>query len=356
MKYFLGVSFAISIFVLVVPNQSRACTAFFMSNGEEAVVGKNYDWNVGDGLVIVNKRQVWKPFSFTAENTDNGWTSTYGSVTFNQYGRDMPQGGINEAGLVIEVLWLAGTEYPPDDDRTDLGGAQWIQYQLDTAATVEEVIESFAELQIRSRVPLHFFVADQNGETATVEFVDGKLIYHLSKEMPARVLTNSTYEASVDYLEQHRGFGGSTPVPQGIKSLERFVRAAAEIEGCRSSQQTSVDFAYSVLESVAQADGTQWSIIYDIGERRVYFVTQRSASTKHIDLKKLDFSCSSPVQIMDIDIHAAGSVSDRWEPYTRSANLDLIDRSYAATSFLQNVPQSTKEIVASYPDRSHCTD
>jgi penicillin V acylase-like amidase (Ntn superfamily) len=30
-------------------------------------------------------------------------------VTFNQYGRNFPSGGMNEAGLVIELMWLEGS-------------------------------------------------------------------------------------------------------------------------------------------------------------------------------------------------------------------------------------------------------
>jgi choloylglycine hydrolase len=32
------------------------------------------------------------------------WVATYGSVSFNQNGRELPCGGINEAGLVIEQM------------------------------------------------------------------------------------------------------------------------------------------------------------------------------------------------------------------------------------------------------------
>jgi penicillin V acylase-like amidase (Ntn superfamily) len=335
---------------------SHACSAFLINAGDGPLVAKNYDWNIGDGLVIVNKRTVWKPLSLTSQTAGEGWTSIYGSVTFNQYGRDLPQGGMNEAGLVIEVLWLTGTEYPPDDERTDIGGAQWIQYQLDTAGSVKDLLKSFETVQIRTQVPLHFFVADRKGETATVEFVDGKSVYHVSKDMPVRVLTNSTYSSSIAYLKQHQGFGGSTPIPQGMMSLDRFVRAAVGASGYTPSDQSPVDYAYSVLGSVAQDTGTQWSIVYDVERQRIYFRTHESPSTKYINLGELDFSCSQPAQIIDIDLKAEGSVNAYWKPYTRAANLDLLDRTYAATSFLQNIPQSTKEAVASYPDRSRCME
>ena len=39
-----------------------------------------------------------------AKGTPASWVSKYGSVTFNQYGRELPTGGMNEAGLVVETI------------------------------------------------------------------------------------------------------------------------------------------------------------------------------------------------------------------------------------------------------------
>jgi len=57
------------------------------------------------------------------------WVSAYGSVTFNQFGRELPLGRMNEAGLVIEIMWLTQTEYPHSDRRPALRELQWAQYQ-----------------------------------------------------------------------------------------------------------------------------------------------------------------------------------------------------------------------------------
>ena len=56
------------------------------------------------------------------------WTSKYGSATFNQYGREFPMGGMNEAGLVVESMMLFETEYPLPDTRSGIDPTQWIQY------------------------------------------------------------------------------------------------------------------------------------------------------------------------------------------------------------------------------------
>ena len=84
------------------------------------MVGSNLDWIVGDGLVIVNKRNVSKTAQLPPEGGEGqpaSWTSKFGSVTFNLAGLERPFGGMNEAGLVVASMMLETTEYPePDKD------------------------------------------------------------------------------------------------------------------------------------------------------------------------------------------------------------------------------------------------
>ena len=64
---------AVTAGVLLLANQARACTTFCYQSQGTLVFGKNYDWNVDDGLVIVNKRGVTKT-AFTEENPAR-WTT-----------------------------------------------------------------------------------------------------------------------------------------------------------------------------------------------------------------------------------------------------------------------------------------
>jgi penicillin V acylase-like amidase (Ntn superfamily) len=95
-----------------------------MRHNDQVLVGKNYDWKVEEGLIIVNKRGVSKTaFISTADNTGLGipaaWTSKYGSITFTQYGSELSPGGMNEAGLVVESMGLfhntPNRKYPEPD-------------------------------------------------------------------------------------------------------------------------------------------------------------------------------------------------------------------------------------------------
>ncbi len=48
------------------------------------------------------------------------WTAVYGSISFNQYGKEFPTGGMNEKGLVVELMWLDETKFPAQDKSLHL--------------------------------------------------------------------------------------------------------------------------------------------------------------------------------------------------------------------------------------------
>ena len=116
-----------TLLVLALAVPGSACTTFCLRDGGRIVFGKNYDWSVGDGLLVVNKRGVARKADAESDPRPASWTSKYGSVTFNQYGRDFPSGGMNEKGLAIELMWLEGSRYPAADARPGVDNLQWIQ-------------------------------------------------------------------------------------------------------------------------------------------------------------------------------------------------------------------------------------
>jgi len=91
------------------------CTSFCFCAGDSVLFGNTLDWHVGEGLVVINKRNVTKTALFCANPAQ--WTSKYGSVTVNQWGRELPARGMNEAGLVIGEMTLQETRFPAPDDR-----------------------------------------------------------------------------------------------------------------------------------------------------------------------------------------------------------------------------------------------
>jgi choloylglycine hydrolase len=351
----LAIILMIAAGVAAPAHPAGACSTFCAAGAAGPVFGKNYDWEIENGLVVVNKRGVSK----TAMTSDNParWTSVYGSVTFNQYGREMPCGGINEAGLVIEIMWLDETVFPESDGRASLPDLQWVQYHLDRSATVQDVIDADRDVRISGggEARVHYLVADRSGASATIEFLDGKMVSHTGESLPHAVLTNHTYENSLEYLGRHRGFGGEQPVRGTTRSLDRFARAA---QGVRDFEgvpgERAVETAFGILADVSQGAMTRWSIVYDIGELRVYFRTFDNATIRYVDLGDFDFSCRSPVTILDIQAGVEGDAKDHFKPYSRAANFRLVKTAFSRTDFLVDTPAEHIEFLAGYPETTEC--
>ena len=93
----------VKLFVFLVSflRDGYACSTFVLKSNHLQVYGRNYDWDLDDALVIVNKRGcIKKSADRPGEKGERAiWTVKYGSVTFNQYGREFPMGGMNEVGL-----------------------------------------------------------------------------------------------------------------------------------------------------------------------------------------------------------------------------------------------------------------
>lgn len=333
---------------------SHGCTTFGLARDGRSLFGQNYDWMVADGLVLVNKRGLAKGCVETG--TGPTWVSKYGSVTFNQYGRELPVGGMNERGLAFGIMWLEESKYEAPDDRKALGLLQWAQYQIDNHATVAEVVANVRAVRIAqgaSSARVHYHFSDAEGQSAIIEVLDGKLVVHSGLEIPTRTLSNDTYASCAETMKRFEGFGGGAPVPTDRGSVSRFVRAASATAG--KAVRPTVGGAFSILDDVAQGDFTKWSIVYDSTDRTISFRTHNAPEVKTIDFAKIDFGCDTPTLALDIDTPDAGDVTARFTPCTTETNAALIERAIAATPFLKGkVPEQLQKMLAAAPERFAC--
>lgn len=348
MRCLIGKLVSLLIVVSITVTGVFGCTTFCLKSNSEVLFGKNYDWMIGDGMLFINKRGVSKRSS--EEVNPARWVSKFGSVTFNQYGWESPSGGMNEAGLVIELMWLDDTQYPKPDDRPAVDVLEWIQFNLDTAATTDDVIRNSESVRIVSAVKLHYLVNDKYGNTATIEFLDGHLVAHTGDRLPAAALTNDTYVRSLEYSKR----AGS---PTSESSLDRFTRAASkskEFPNLSRKAKDAVDYAFETLANVAQKNSTQWSIVYDQKRGRVYFRTKKKPELKSIDTTTLDFACGTPVKVLDVDVKETGDVTRQFKVLARETNRNLIERAFNGTDFLKSVPDVARNYYAEFPERFGC--
>jgi choloylglycine hydrolase len=338
----------------------KPCSTFTLKSGKNLVFGRNYDWDIGFGYVMVNKRDLVKQSQVFLSPSSNPtrWISKYGSITFNQYGKENPMGGMNEAGLVVEVMMLTETNYPAPDERSSIGELEWVQYQLDNFTRVDEVIKSSSSLRIATdSVPIHFLVCDSTGQTAAIEFLNGKMVCHTAETLPVKALTNSTYDDSIKYIKGYKGFGGEKGIPTSGSSLDRFARAARMLQDYKEEKGKKItEYAFSILESVGSRSRTQWSIVYDIPNLEVHFKTKASPRMKKFSFKDFDFACSTPTVVVDMHIDRSGNIRSSFISYSTEINRKLIGDSFRNTEFLKDTPDDILDQIAKYPETFICEE
>jgi penicillin V acylase-like amidase (Ntn superfamily) len=338
--------------VLVIAPSARPCTAFLQEGA--LLMGRNLDWHLDEGLLIVNKKGLSKrAMVLDSREKTAEWVSKYGSVTFNQYGRELPMGGMNEAGLVVESLWLDATRNPAPDERPGL--LSWPQYQLDNCRTVAEVVATDKQIRVSPTMPmpLHFFVCDREGQAAVVEFLDGKLACHTGDALPYKLITNNTCEESLAFLKQHEGFGGSKPIKQGSwDSLDRFAVAAKRLKAYqpRDSRQSPLQYAFDTLAAVRQGSATKWTIVYNLEKLEIHYQTDRTAEIRTVQLAGLDFSMKTPVRMINVNTPHKGMLNPHFSDYDGDVNRWMIYYSARHTPLLKDLPDELIEAFARYPE------
>jgi penicillin V acylase-like amidase (Ntn superfamily) len=309
------------------------CSTILLRKGKVLIVGHNLDEGGHvPGVVVINKRGVFKQGKswyeiLSGEQTSNPslkWTSKYGSVTFNPFCRDFPDGGMNEAGLFIEEMTLQGTRFPEDESKPLVFMMQWMQYVLDNYETVDQVLQSAHDFVIDGWA-WHFFTADQKGNAAVIEFLDGQVKVFKENRLPVTALCNSKYEEEIRRLRTYKGFGGDKALDLDNKKMPRFVDAAQMLKHYDPSKRSPVEYGFDILTQLERGV-TRWSFVCDLKNLKAYFRTSRSPKIKELDLKSFDLSCQTPVKMLDIHSSLAGNVEGNFRDYSLDYNRESVKK------------------------------
>lgn len=297
----------ISIFIYQI---SIACSAFYF-NGENKILAKNFDWGFGQGYLIKNIRGQQKyAYGFRGNNVA-GWISKFGSITFNQNGKEFPYGGINEKGLVVEQLWLGNTEYQENNNKT-ISELEWIQYQLDNYENVDEVIKNINSLTIKPIARIHYFLADKNGVSAVIDFVNGDVKID-RKQDEFQVITNETSEDSKKYYDFNKDIN-----PNSRSHFDRYCILRNNLNIKSLDIQDSFEKLDLVREDRPNYK-SYWSIVYDINKLEFYFKSVDNSEIKKVSLKDFSFHSNSNTEFSLINSNKVN-----FQPYSSNDNLRLL--------------------------------
>ncbi len=259
------------------------------------------------------------------------WTSRYGSVIASSWDIGTSD-GMNEKGLVANLLWLVSSEYPKFEKGGDTPGltvSAWAQYALDNFATVAEAVEALRRedfVVVTDFIPgtdkyttVHLSLSDAGGDNAIFEYVGGKLVIHHDRSY--RVMTNDpVFEQQLAISRYWDRVPGQDFLPGTNHSSDRFVRARYYIDRVTQSDdaRTAAAAVFSVVRNVSVPYGisipgfpnlstTRWRVVADQKNRLYYFETATTPNTFWVDLAKLDFAAGAPVRRLRADGNQAYS-------------------------------------------------
>jgi penicillin V acylase-like amidase (Ntn superfamily) len=308
---------------LLTTKPAEACTrAVYQGPADRVLTGRTMDWKFDwEGNLWILPRGVDRtglagPRSVT-------WTSQYGSVIVTGYDLGTTD-GLNEAGLMVNALWLTNSEYPQDDGLTPrLSLALWPQFILDNFATVAEAVAYLqanpihvvtAELpdQPGRLTTTHVSISDASGDSAIFEWVDGEQRIHHGRQY--QVMTNEPiFEDQLAITQYWSRVNGLSFLPGTSRAEDRFARASFLINAVDQVDDTRLAAAavFSVMRNVSAPYGvsiddqpnlstTRWRVVADHKELLYYFESVVSPNVFWVDLKNVDFSPEAGVRKLDL--------------------------------------------------------
>ena len=226
------------------------------------------------------------------------WTSKYGSLAVSAWDISVVD-GMNEKGLVANMLWLVESEYPDFDkqgDRKGLAISLWAQYALDNFATVAEAVnelskESFAIVSdfipgTEKFTTVHLSLSDSSGDNAIFEYIGGKLVIHHHPSYT--IMTNDPpYEQQLAIAKYWEKIPGKIFLPGTVTASDRFVRASFFIKSIPQTEDSRVAVASvaSVMRNVSVPYGFEMAL---------------TPNAFWVDLRKIDFSEKASVRKLDL--------------------------------------------------------
>jgi choloylglycine hydrolase len=272
------------------------------------------------------------------------WTSKHGSLIVSMYDH-IAMSGMNERGLAAHMLWLEDTKVAPRDPKLPaISISQWLQWYLDSFATVKEAVEATRNLpfQIRMGVDdhgnmglVHIAIEDAGGDSAIFEIIEGAMkIHHDRRHI---VMTNEpTFDKQLAILKEYSGFGGTKPLPGTLDATDRFVRGAFYAKNLPEpkDERNAVAALLSVIRNVGFPFGmpsperaathteasptvsfTIFRLILNLNQRVVYFDRVFSPTVFWVRMDGLDFSESAAVKkLVTVGNNLAYDATAKFQP------------------------------------------
>lgn len=248
-----------------------ACSAYSLTatatEGGEVFFARNFDWDRMSCSIV---------FMYP-----EGAYSSVGCTSYD-VGISLVD-GMNSEGLKLSLNAVPNSVVIPPKPNLPHGIAARVI--LDTCKTVDEAIDFLKKTPISfPAAVVHFLIADRNGESAIVEFMN-RDVKVVRPENDYQVMTNSNHVTNA-----HLSCWRYQAVDRIIKENHGFI---------------DDEVAKEILEAVRFASATQWSVIYKSNTNDV-LIALADRPTEFYEFKfEPPFDTTTPVE-------ASGKLSTTW--------------------------------------------
>ncbi len=104
-------------------------------------------------------------------------------------------------------------------------------------------------------------------------------------------------------------------------SLYRYVTLAERLEGFEPKiSEQAVTYAFDTLAEVA-GNNNAWQIVFDPVNLVLYLRSNRNPAIRFVEFSKLDFSCQTPVRMLDVHTGGPGAINSEFDTYSHQVSL-----------------------------------
>jgi choloylglycine hydrolase len=316
---------AIILFCACFTLKSIACTrVVYQGSNGTTITARSMDWksDIPANLWVFPRGMERNG---AVGSTSVQWKSKYGSVITSSWDIATSD-GMNEQGLVGNLLWLAESEYPKfekDAGTPGLAISLWLQYVLDNFSSVQEAVSALSKEEfvvVSANIPgtdrfatVHLSISDKTGDNAIFEYIDGKLVIHHDRAYVT--MTNSpTFEEQLAINSYWKSIPGTIMLPGTNRAADRFVRASYYIDAIPKTDNTRVAISsvFSVIRNCSVPLGissptepnissTRWRTVADQKNLVYYFDNVLNPNVVWVEFSNLDFNESGKVRKLSLD-------------------------------------------------------
>lgn len=273
-----------------------ACSTFNARTPEgEYILGRNFDYKEAPCMVLWTNPQ--KGYRSVAVADINMFLHGTKHITFGDTGSHLramgapyaSMDGINEKGLAVAVLQVKAKATKQNTGKKPVITTVAIRAVLDKCATVDEAIKLFSSYDMNDLLGIcyHYQIADADGCSAIIEFVDNKMYVIKQKKKDNNLMLTNFFLTP----------GGDNSHGKGTDRFEKMRKRLAETDGVISEDdamellsQVKLNYRHKLGHMVISL----WSSVYNCNERSLLLSVGMDYS------KKFKFCVDKPGEVIKL--------------------------------------------------------